>query len=253
MLTSRFTSTLRRARRRDPVERLTVTIAGRSCGVSPIAIASENSSASMNGPMQHEIDREDRHRQDARDPDEQEAELPQPDLERRLGRTLTETRRDPTESGMHPGAHDDPAGRAFTHDRSHERARAIPAHDRVGTSSRPEVDSPVSTASSHSSSVGVEQSNIGRDDVADRKLHQITGHQLGDVDPLGRPVPHDERRMMDLRMQRLDCKLGAVLVDEAETDRDRHDHGDDQGVVGSPVNPETAAAASSSTSNGLRT
>ena len=52
MLTSRFTSTLRRASRREPVERLTVTIAGSSCGVSPIAIASENSSASMNGPVQ---------------------------------------------------------------------------------------------------------------------------------------------------------------------------------------------------------
>ena len=49
MLTSRFTSTFWRASRREPVDRLTVTIAGRSCGVSPIAIASENSSASMNG------------------------------------------------------------------------------------------------------------------------------------------------------------------------------------------------------------
>ena len=34
---------------REPVERLTVTIAGRSCGVRPIAIASENSSASRIG------------------------------------------------------------------------------------------------------------------------------------------------------------------------------------------------------------
>ena len=38
-----------RASAREPVERLTVTIAGSSCGVIPIAIASENSSASRNG------------------------------------------------------------------------------------------------------------------------------------------------------------------------------------------------------------
>ena len=42
MLTSRLTTTLRSARARAPVERLTVTIAGNSCGVSPTAIASAN-------------------------------------------------------------------------------------------------------------------------------------------------------------------------------------------------------------------
>ena len=49
MVTSRFTSTLRCASAREPVDRLTLTIAGSSCGVIPIAIASENSSASMSG------------------------------------------------------------------------------------------------------------------------------------------------------------------------------------------------------------
>ncbi len=49
IVTSRFTSTRRSARRREPVDRLTLTMAGSSWGVIPIAIASENSSASRMG------------------------------------------------------------------------------------------------------------------------------------------------------------------------------------------------------------
>ena len=49
MLMRRFTSTLRAASRRLPVERLTETIAGSSCGVIPMAIARENRSASTSG------------------------------------------------------------------------------------------------------------------------------------------------------------------------------------------------------------
>ena len=55
MLTSRLTSTDWRAMRRAPVERLTVTIAGKSCGVSPTAIASEKSSASSIGRPRLEL------------------------------------------------------------------------------------------------------------------------------------------------------------------------------------------------------
>jgi hypothetical protein len=44
--TSRLTTTWRRASRREPVARLTVTIAGRSWGVSPTAIASAKSAES---------------------------------------------------------------------------------------------------------------------------------------------------------------------------------------------------------------
>ena len=49
IVTSRFTSTRLRASLRDPLARLTETIAGRSCGVMPMAIASENRSASISG------------------------------------------------------------------------------------------------------------------------------------------------------------------------------------------------------------
>ena len=49
IVTRRLTSTLRRASPRDPAARLTLTMAGSSCGVIPIAIASENSTASITG------------------------------------------------------------------------------------------------------------------------------------------------------------------------------------------------------------
>ena len=49
IVTSRLTSTRLRASARDPVDRLTETIAGSSCGVIPIAIAREKSSASISG------------------------------------------------------------------------------------------------------------------------------------------------------------------------------------------------------------
>ena len=123
MLTSRFTSTLRCARRREPVDRLTVTIAGRSCGVRPIAIASENSSASMNGRCSNTLmtkietvstpaTRTSRY-ENSRSP----------------AWNAVSACRSPSPTAMRPnvglraGAHDDAARRAFAHDRSHERAR----------------------------------------------------------------------------------------------------------------------------------
>ena len=123
IVTSRLTSTLRRASWRDPVARLTLTIAGRSCGVIPIAIASENSSASMHRPREGDVDHEDRDRQDAGHPDEQLRELVQPDLER--GRGLgarAEPDRDLPERRRRARRDDDGAGRALVDDRAHERA-----------------------------------------------------------------------------------------------------------------------------------
>ena len=49
IVTSRFTSTRLRASAREPVDRLTDTIAGSSCGVMPIAMASEKSRVSSSG------------------------------------------------------------------------------------------------------------------------------------------------------------------------------------------------------------
>ena len=43
-------------------------------------------------------------------------------------------------------------------------------------------DSPVSTDSSHSRPVAVEQPEVGRDDVAEPQLDEVAGHQVGHVD-----------------------------------------------------------------------
>ncbi len=49
MASRRLTMTCSAAIRRAPVARLTLTMAGSSCGVSPTASASENSTESMSG------------------------------------------------------------------------------------------------------------------------------------------------------------------------------------------------------------
>ena len=251
MLTSRFTSTLRRASRRDPVDRLTVTIAGRSCGVSPIAIASENSSASMNGRcstrLMTKIDvvstpatRTSRNENC-----------------RRPTWNAVSAGRSPRPAAMRPkpvcmpGAHDDAARRALAHDRSHQRARAIA----VGTASAvfsTGIDSPVSTASSHSSSVGLEQANVGGNDVADRQLQRSPGTSAVTSTRCGTPSRIDQRGVPDLRVQRLDRLLGPELVHEAEADRQRDDHADDDGVARIAGEARHAPPPSSSSSSGLR-
>ena len=123
MVTSRFTSTLRRASSREPVDRLTLTMAGSSCGVIPIAIASENSSASITGrdsaTLMTKIETVST---PATRTSSSEKSL-QPDLERGLGRPLAEPDGDLAERGRRSGRDDHAAGRALVHDRAHERAR----------------------------------------------------------------------------------------------------------------------------------
>ena len=59
-------------------------------------------------PVEGDVDREDPHRQDAGDPDQQGREAPQPDLEGGLGRPLAEPAGDPPEGRGHARGHDDP-------------------------------------------------------------------------------------------------------------------------------------------------
>ena len=90
IVTSRLTSTRLRASAREPLDRLTETIAGSSCGVIPMAMASENSSASISGRENATLIDEDRDREDAGDLHEQLREAAQPDLEGGLGLPLAE-------------------------------------------------------------------------------------------------------------------------------------------------------------------
>ena len=133
-------------------------MAGSSCGVIPIAIASENSKASITGlDMATLMTKIETVRMPAIQTSSAR-ELVQPDLERRVGRRRAEPDRDPAERGRRPGGDHHPAGRSLVHDRAHERAggRSTGSDSSPGAASADfaaGIDSPVSTASSHSSCV----------------------------------------------------------------------------------------------------
>ena len=74
---------------------------------------------------------------------------------------------------------------------------------------------------------GLDQTDIGRDEITHAKLDDVTRYQVPDIDSLGLLVSPHERLVMDVGVQRRDGDLGAVLVDEPETDAEHHDRGDD--------------------------
>ena len=93
MHTSRLTSTLRLASRRDPAARLVLTTAGSSCGVMPTAIASENSTESMSGRCSTRLMTKMSDGQGHRDLQQQQREPAQPGLELGLGLALAQPER----------------------------------------------------------------------------------------------------------------------------------------------------------------
>ncbi len=81
-----------------------------------------------------------------------------------------------------------------------------------------------------------DQAQVGRNDVANTQVHEIAGNDLGDVDLGGLAITIDERQVTDLRVERLDRLLGAVLVHEAQPDAHQHDPADDQSLSAIPHN-----------------
>ena len=80
-------------------------------------------------------------------------------------------------------------------------------------------DSPVSTDSSHSRScTSISRRSAGHH-VADAQMHEVAGNDLADADLRRLPVAIDEGEMADLRVQRLDRLLRAVLVEKARARR----------------------------------
>ena len=74
----------------------------------------------------------------------------------------------------------------------------------------------------------LDQSQIGRNHIPDPQMHDITRDELRDGDPGRSALAIDNGQMLDLGMQLLDRLLGAVLVEEAQTDAHHHDRADDQ-------------------------
>ncbi len=193
MLTSRFTSTLRCARRRDPVERLTVTIAGRSCGVSPIAIASEKSSASMKGRCSNRLITKI------------ETVSTPATRTRRYENFFSPTWnavsecRSPRPTAIAPNCVPDPV--RTTTPTAEPSLTIVPMSPHDAT---PSVDRRDPLLDRHrlarqhgfvALELGdLEQAHVGRDDVADPQADDVAGNELHDVDRSGRSVPGHRAR-----------------------------------------------------------
>ena len=67
------------------------------------------------------------------------------------------------------------------------------------------------------------QAQVGWNHIADTQVHDVAGDDVGHVDLDRLPVAIDEGEMANLRVQRLDRLLGAVLVQKAQPDAHHHD------------------------------
>ena len=147
---------------------------------------------------------------------------------------LREAGGDLAERRRRAGRDDDAAPGALVDDRAHERAAGRSSGESLAGATAGDLatgsDSPVSTASSHSSCGGVEQPEVGRHDVADPQSDDVAGHEVGDVDRDLLAVAPDQRLVMEIAVERGDRVRRAELVEEAEADAERDDRGDDRGV-----------------------
>ena len=160
---------------------------------------------------QRDVDHQDRAGQHGGHADEQQREVAQPELKRRLRLTLAELQGDRAELGPTAGTHDDAQPASFAHDGAHERARGevqrgLRRGDRIAALLRRQR-----LAGEHRlvalQAVGPQQTQVCGHDVADREPHDIARHQLGHVDRHGLAITHGERGVTQLGMQRLDRQL----------------------------------------------
>ncbi len=90
----------------------------------------------------------------------------------------------------------------------------------------------------------LEQPQISGNEITDPQRDDVAGHEVADVDPALLPVAGHQRVVADIGVQRGNSELRPVLVDEAET---RHSARRSPSMitasVGSPVTPDTTAAA----------
>ena len=236
MLISRLTTTRLRARLRAPEARLTVTIAGSSCGVSPTAIASENRADSQDRSAEQRVDDEDAAGQHRGDANQQDREAAQPALERGFRLPFAEPQRDLAERGARAGL---------------QRRSTVPSH--------PERSCPCRRSSAGRARPGrrrapgsaalglrhrltgedrlvalelarLEEPQVGGHQVAGAQQHDVARHQLGDVHRHGGPSRRMSGPVADAGVQRLDDTLGAILVEEAEADAQGDDGQDDDRV-----------------------
>jgi hypothetical protein len=218
MVTSRLTSTRRRASWRDPVDRLTPTIAGSSWGVMPMAIARENSSGRCRARLMTKI-------AVVSTPATHTSSVEKP---RSPAWNAVSVWRSASPTAILPnavaaGGHHHPTRGALVDHGAHERARG-------------QVDGGVARGD-RGSGLGRRDRLAGQDGLVALQLvglqqPQVAGHQVAHVQALLAAVAPDQRLVADACVQRRDRQLGAVLVDKAQAHAQRHDRGDDGPVGG---------------------
>src|SRR5581483_1277996 len=203
MHTRRLTITLRRANRRAPVARLTVTIAGNSCGVRPTAIASAN----------------------------------KPDWSSERPSAALITKIEPASSAVTTASRRENCCSPCWNDvwpcRSPRRSaiapKAVLAPVRM---TRPRPSPPRTIVGCLGRGlrlagqqrlvalelVNIDQAQVGRNHVPYAQVHEVTRHDLGHVHLRRLPVTIDDGQVADLRVQRLDRLFRAELVEEAQPD-----------------------------------
>ena len=72
--------------------------------------------------------------------------------------------------------------------------------------------------------------HVGADDAAERQLHNVARHQLGGGHVGPGAVTPRARPQRQPRFQRVDRRLGAAFLDQAERGIEHQQHGDDAGL-----------------------
>ena len=210
-----------------PGRQATVTTAGSSCGVMPDGDRQGEQQRVEERPVQHDVDHEDRRGQHRRPrgPAARRTGAARPGTRSRAGARPTRRRSCRTRSPS-PVATTTPRASTAVHDGAHERARPQVVQrrghqHRIGRASRPASIHPSAPTSSHSSCAASSSRRSAGTTSPTRSAHDVAGHEVDDIDECRTPIAAHGRLVADLRVQRLDGLLGAVLVDEPEPDRQR--------------------------------
>ncbi len=233
------TRAFRRAIRRAPRARATVTTAGSPSGIAATArLTATRNIVSADSPRATPAAKTIAHTTSARTA----SDLPsgrQSPLERRLAAgVLLEELGDPTERRRHAGGEDDAHAPAVCHRRPAEGDVALVGEDALGhvgkrlrrllgglglAGQRRFVDP---------KRPRLREADVGRDDVAGLQPEDVARHHLGRGHEQRASPAHDPRHGAGHPLEGLDRLLGAVLLDEADDpveDDDRQDH---DGVLG---------------------
>jgi hypothetical protein len=190
--TSRLTITERSARRREPMAKLIVTIAGSSSGVRPTAIARTNSIESRSGLSTQRLI----------------ARIEAANANAMRTSSLAKSKTHVAAAGEIENGSPRAWSRVLWRGQGFSREHRLVAFELIR----------------------LEQSDVGRNHVADAERHDVSGYDGSYIDSARPPVAEDQRLVADARVQRGDGSLRPILVGEAQDHGEGDDREDDRGV-----------------------